>query len=508
MTVIDKLESNNQTFSKKVIDPKDEETKNDSKKINWCQDIKVAFNFVVFNPEGLLIVGPLMLFLESAALKVITKRVPYTEIDYKAYMEQIEMIQIDNVFDYSLIRGGTGPLVYPAGHVFIYKCMYWITNGMNNLYYGQVAFRYLYLGTLLLQLIVYNYLQLPPWCVLLASLSKRLHSIYVLRLFNDCFTTYFIVLTVLIFVTSTRLSLRSPYRYLCVLLGSLTYSFAVSVKMNALLYLPAVFVVVYLLNNGNLLKSFSCVVLILGWQIFIALPFLTTHPSEYLQCAFDFKRQFMFKWSINWQFIGEMGFQDSLFQKSLLVSQIIIITMVIFVNYPRNLLDDIYRSFRHPFTDIVVVNVDIKVADKKESIQNDEENNNGNVFDKYEEQQLKLQQVSVPILLILTNFAGVLFARSLHYQFLSWYHWTIPVLFHWSQLNMIISLILFALNEYCWNSYPPNSHASALFILVNSIIFLSVVYTIFTNKLNNPEKKDYFMSNVKVENNIIEKKNA
>lgn len=475
-------------------------------KMNWLQDIKDAFNFVVFNPDGLLIVGPLMLLLESAALKVITKRVAYTEIDYKAYMEQIEMIKIDKCFDYSQIEGGTGPLVYPAGHVLIYKFMYWITSGMNNLYYGQVAFRYLYLSTLFLQLIIYNYLQLPPIFVVLASLSKRLHSIYVLRLFNDSFTTFFIVWTVLLFTAGTRLPLRSSYRYLCALLGSVTYSFAVSVKMNALLYLPAILLAIYLSCNGNLLKSSFCILSMVLWQVSVALPFLSTYPWEYLHCAFNFKRQFMFQWSINWQFIGEMGFQDSLFQKSLLLSQMLIIIMIIFVAYPGRLLEDALQSLKHPMTDILLVHEN-STPDLDNVVPVNHTTNDEELSNIYAEQQQKLQKASIPLLLILTNFVGILFARSLHYQFLSWYHWTIPALLHWSQLNTVVCLVLFVLNEYCWNVYPPNPHSSALFVFVNSIILLSVIHSLVTRNLSNFGERNNTSSRIKTQD-FIEKKRS
>ena len=43
---------------------------------------------------------------------------PYTEIDWKAYMQEVEGY-LSGERNYERIRGDTGPLVYPAGfHIF------------------------------------------------------------------------------------------------------------------------------------------------------------------------------------------------------------------------------------------------------------------------------------------------------------------------------------------------------------------------------------------------------
>lgn len=41
--------------------------------------------------------------------------------------------------------------------------------------------------------------QVPPWVLPLLGISKRIHSIFVLRLFNDCFSMLFLYLSVLLF---------------------------------------------------------------------------------------------------------------------------------------------------------------------------------------------------------------------------------------------------------------------------------------------------------------------
>ena len=44
-----------------------------------------------------------------------------TEIDWKAYMQEVAGVLEFGEFDYLELKGDTGPLVYPAGFVYIYS---------------------------------------------------------------------------------------------------------------------------------------------------------------------------------------------------------------------------------------------------------------------------------------------------------------------------------------------------------------------------------------------------
>jgi len=50
--------------------------------------------------------------------------------------------------DYVKIQGGTGPLVYPAAHVYIYSLLYWITEKGRDIRLAQGVFAAVYLLTL------------------------------------------------------------------------------------------------------------------------------------------------------------------------------------------------------------------------------------------------------------------------------------------------------------------------------------------------------------------------
>jgi alpha-1,3-mannosyltransferase len=126
----------------------------------------------------------------------------------QAYMQEVAGFQAGER-DYTQLRGDTGagrprlaaaacgadgetvspsrpqgPLVYPAGFVYVYAWLRRVTGGAVAP--AQPLFAALYVATLAVVLCVYIAAAVvPPWALPLLCLSKRLHSIYVLRLFND-----------------------------------------------------------------------------------------------------------------------------------------------------------------------------------------------------------------------------------------------------------------------------------------------------------------------------------
>ena len=70
-----------------------------------------------------------------------------TEIDWQAYMQQVALF-LAGERDYTLLKGGTGPLVYPAAHVYIYSALYYVTDEGRDIRRAQLIFAGVYLGTL------------------------------------------------------------------------------------------------------------------------------------------------------------------------------------------------------------------------------------------------------------------------------------------------------------------------------------------------------------------------
>ena len=50
--------------------------------------------------------------------------------------------------DYTLLKGSTGPLVYPAAHVYIYSWLSWVTDAGREIGRAQWVFGGVYVGAL------------------------------------------------------------------------------------------------------------------------------------------------------------------------------------------------------------------------------------------------------------------------------------------------------------------------------------------------------------------------
>lgn len=69
-------------------------------------------------------------------------------------MEQIEQY-VAGERDYTVIKGGTGPLVYPAAHVYLYTALYYVTDKGRDIFLAQQLFAVLYMATLALVMTCY-----------------------------------------------------------------------------------------------------------------------------------------------------------------------------------------------------------------------------------------------------------------------------------------------------------------------------------------------------------------
>lgn len=265
---------------------------------------------------------------------------------------------------------------------------------------------------------------MPPYVFPLLILSKRLHSIFLLRLFNDCFAIG--ALFVAIYAYQKRMWT----------VGSVVYSWGLGVKMSLLLALPAVASILYqgVFVNRALRQAF----LMLQVQVLIALPFMQTSALGYLSRAFEFTRQFLFKWTVNWRFVGEDTFLSKSFSIGLLSIHVGLLLLFLTTRWLKpsgHSLVDIVRSVFHP-----------PPSSEERAI------------------SLRVTPRFILTTILSANAIGMLCARSLHYQFYSWIAWATPFLAWRSGLHPILQYALWAAQEWAWNVYPSTDTSSKVVV--------------------------------------------
>lgn len=411
------------------------------------------------------IIIPIVVTLSSIAAKLIIANVPYTEIDFKTYIQQVQLVNAGEL-DYSLITGDTGPIVYPAGFVQVYQVLNWITDNGSEIGFAQAIFGYVFVATTLLTCVVYTMVpDFQPWPIYLLILSKRLFSIYVLRLFNDCFTTLAMVGVTLLLQQASywHSTVGSSITFLLTIVAADLYSLAISVKMNALLYLPGFVIVAYFLVDENLLKLLVVLAVIpviqvaVGWK-FLLPTFFDEEASyirwTYINQAFNFLRKFLYEWTVNWRFVPEETFLSDNFSNSLLVGQATVLLLLIFTRFLSPKITG--KSLTQLVKDLLFKPLQGTISP----------------------QNLVVNPVVGPkiILLILstTNLVGVLFSRSLHYQFLSWYAWHLPFMIYAAGFNLVVGVPLFLVHEWCWNVFPATPASSAVLVGTLGVLLVGV----------------------------------
>ncbi|KAI5734110.1 hypothetical protein M8J77_002575 [Diaphorina citri] len=277
--------------------------------------------------------------------------------------------------------------------------------------------------------------KVPPHVLIISIFtSYRIHSIFVLRLFND-------PLAVLFFYIALNLFLSNQWS-----LGSAFYSLAVSIKMNILLYAPALLFayIICLGYLGTLKQLFICAFL----QLFFALPFLIENPVAYLKGSFDLGRVFLHKWTVNYRFLPEYIFTSSYFHIGLLVVHILWLA-VFYKSWIRYL--NSYNNYKS-----LEKNIKKQVKENKASL----------------DMSIASNLLLMP--LFVSNFIGIVCARSLHYQFYVWYYHSLPYLLWSTSYSNTVRYLILGVIELCWNTYPSTIYSSAALHLCHLVVLFDL----------------------------------
>ncbi|XP_069111031.1 dol-P-Man:Man(5)GlcNAc(2)-PP-Dol alpha-1,3-mannosyltransferase-like [Argopecten irradians] len=276
----------------------------------------------IFDPGHSLLAMICLLAAEVVINLFVIQRIKYTEIDWVAYMQEVGGV-VNGSYDYMTLKGDTGPLVYPAGFVYIFTALYYMTEKGINIVLAQYIFAALYVISLVVIFDIYRQVkQVPPYVLFfMCCASYRIHSIYILRLFNDPVAMLFLYIAVDLF-------LRDRWSW-----GCLLFSFGVGVKMNVLLFAPALLMLL-IVRHGTV-GSIKHLTICAASQVLMGLPFLVVNPVGYLVRSFNLGRQFFFIWTVNWRFLSEEIFLSRYFHLLLLVTHVVVLLLFFWFKWKR-----------------------------------------------------------------------------------------------------------------------------------------------------------------------------
>ena len=377
-----------------------------------------------------------VLLVELVLCAAIVLHVPYTEIDWRAYMQEVAGFEAGER-RYTRLGGDTGPLVYPAGFLYIFYLLKKATDDGRSIVTAQWIFVAIYLATTYLVLRVYQAsASVPQWAWFLIILSKRVHSIFVLRCFNDCVAVLLGYLALLHFA-------KSKWRIACIF-----YSLSVSVKMNMLLYAPGILLVL-LLGTSGIVETGICLTICAFVQLLVGSPFLFTFPIEYITRSFDLNRTFEYQWTVNLKFLSE-----EVFVSKKLSSILLLLTLATYTLFGRKWFRETWAAIqrkRGKATRLLGMDSSAYLVGI------------GSLSPSY-----------IVITILTSNFIGIAFARTLHYQFYCWYWHSLPLLLWHAKIPTPLRLSIIAAIEIAFNVFPATAFSSLLLQLAHFILLLSL----------------------------------
>lgn len=209
--------------------------------------------------------------------------------------------------------------------------------------------------------------------------------------------------------------------------------------MTLLLALPAIAVVLFL--GRGLGGSLRLAWLMAQVQLLIGTPFWVANGRGYLARAFELSRQFLYKWTVNWRFVAEETFLSKKFSVALLLGHVSVLSLFLvsrWLDPSHKSLSDMVPSLLRassPFTPLEEV-----------------------VVSGYVTAKFSLTTI------LSANVIGLLFARSLHYQFYAYLAWSTPYLLWRAGMPFPLIPIVWVAQEWAWNVYPSTDLSSAVVV--------------------------------------------
>jgi alpha-1,3-mannosyltransferase len=182
----------------------------------------------------------------------------------------------------------------------------------------------------------------------------------------------------------------------------------------------------------------------------LSLPFTLHNPQGYLSRAFEFTRQFFFKWTVNWRFVGEETFLSKQFALTLLATHITLLLLFATTRWTspsRQSLPNLITSIFNPPSTAKQAQISARVTPR-----------------------------FILTTILSANAIGMLCARSLHYQFYSWIVWATPALLWRAGYHPLLQYALWGMQEYAWNVFPSTKFSSMVVVQVLLATVVGVWY--------------------------------
>jgi alpha-1,3-mannosyltransferase len=151
-------------------------------------------------------------------------------------------------------------------------------------------------------------------------------------------------------------------------------------------------------------------------QAAIGSQFLWEYPSSYLKYSYELGRVFLYKWTVNWRFVSEETFLSTPWARALLFGHVA--TLIAF---------GAFRWCRRDGGTISVLRRGLCSPSQAPSPALVTSDCKLNAVERCSTFLTNLDSDVITVLFT-SNLIGILFARSLHYQFYSWYAQQLPFL--------------------------------------------------------------------------------
>lgn len=166
-----------------------------------------------------------------------------------------------------------------------------------------------------------------------------------------------------------------------------------------------------------------------------------THtPCDALACLLRPCRVFMYKWTVNWRLLPEHIFLHPAFAKILLATHLLLLGAFAHCRWLRSRGG--VAAATHKFLT--------------------------------SQRRVAMSRAAALSVVLCSNLLGVVTARSLHYQFYSWYFHAMPFLLWQTRLSVKSRLALLLVIEACWNTYPSTTASSGALLMCHVALVVSL----------------------------------